>query len=60
MMYQAGNLGLVIDFGNHQSGSVLQRRIKGQWQDYLIDGKPVLYPFDVHQLPPGEYRFQSD
>jgi hypothetical protein len=58
MMYQAGDLGLLIDFGNNLPGSVLQRRSYGQWQNYLIDGKPVLYPYDVHQLPPGEYRFK--
>jgi len=22
------------------------------------DGKPALYPYDVHQLPTGEYRLK--
>jgi hypothetical protein len=58
MMYQAGDLGLLIDFGRSEVGAVLQRSSKGVWQDYLIDGEPVLYPYDVHQLPPGQYRFK--
>ena len=52
MMYQAGDLGLLIDFGRSEPGSVLQYKNGGKWQDYLIDGKAVLFPFDVHQLPP--------
>ena len=58
MMYQAGDLGLLVDFGDSQPGSVLQRKTKGEWQDYLVDGEPVRYPYDVDQLSPGEYRFK--
>ena len=58
MMYQAGDLGLLIDFGQSKPGSVLQRRKNGQWQDYLVDGEVIRYPYDVDQLRPGEYRFK--
>lgn len=56
MMLQAGDLALTIDFGNNRPGSIRQRKTNGEWQDYLVDGEPVVYPFEVNQLPPGEYR----
>jgi hypothetical protein len=36
------------------------RETNGEWQDYLFDGEPLIYPFDVNQLPPGEYRLRSE
>ena len=56
MIYSADDLGVEIDFGSDQSGAVLQRKEKGSWHDYLVDGKPVVNPFDVETLPPGIYR----
>jgi hypothetical protein len=35
---------------------MLLRQEKGYWHDYLVDGKPVVNPFDVEILPPGFYR----
>ena len=56
MILSAGDLGIEIDFGNDQSGAILQRREKGHGHDYLIDGKPVVNPFYVETLPPGFCR----
>ena len=47
MILSAGDLALEIDFGRDLPGSILQRKINGEWQDYLIDGKPVVNPVDV-------------
>ena len=58
MMFQAGDLGLTIDYGINRNGSFLQRKTNGEWQDYLVDGEVLIYPFDVNQLPPGEYRLK--
>jgi hypothetical protein len=60
MMYQAGDLGLLIDFGDSRPGLILQRRILEELHTYLVDGEPLIYPFDVNQLPPGEYRLRSE
>ncbi len=49
-------MGIEIDFGPNQPGAVLQRKEKGYWRDYLVDGEPVTNPFDVATLPPGFYR----
>ena len=54
----AGDLALEIDFGRNQPGAILQRKVKGEYQDYLIDGKPVVNPFTVETLPPGFYRLR--
>ena len=56
MIYSAGDLGVEIDFGKDKPGAVLQRKEKGYWHDYLVDGKPVVNPFDVEMLVPGYYR----
>ena len=56
MILSAGDLALEIDFGRNQPGAILQRKLKGRYQDYLIDGKPVVTPIDVDTLPPGWYR----
>jgi hypothetical protein len=56
MIYSAGDLGVEIDFGHNQPGAILQRKEKGYWRDCLVDGKPVVNPFDVESLPPGFYR----
>ena len=50
------DIGVEIDFGTDKPGAVLQRKEKGHWHDYLIDGKPVTNPFDVETLVPGKYR----
>jgi hypothetical protein len=60
MMYQAGDLGLTIDYGISRTGSILQRKTNGEWQDHLVDGGPLIYPFDEKQLPLGEYRLRSE
>ena len=52
-------LALEIDFGRNQPGAILQRKIKGSYQDYLIDGKPVTNPIDVNTLSPGWYRLRE-
>ena len=59
MILSAGDLALEIDFGRNQHGAILQRKIKGEWQAYLIDGKPVINPVDVEILPPGWYRLRE-
>ena len=59
MILSAGDLALEIDFGRNQPGSILQRKEKGAWQDYLNDGKPVVNPVDVESLPPGWYRLRD-
>ena len=46
----------MIDFGTDKPGAILQRKKKGYWHDYLVDGKPVVNPFDVETLVPGFYR----
>ena len=45
--------GIEINFGRGQPGAVLQRKEKGYWHDYLVDGEPVTNPFDVETVPPG-------
>ena len=59
MILSAGDLALEIDFGRNQPGSILQRKIKDEWKDYLIDGQPVINPVDVNTLPPGWYRLRE-
>ncbi len=58
MIWSAGDLGIEIDFGllYKASGAILQRKEKGYWHDYLVDGEPVVNPFDVEMLSPGYYR----
>ena len=59
MILSAGDLALEIDFGRNQPGAILQRKEKGEYQDYLIDGKPVTNPIDVDSLPPGGYQLRE-
>jgi len=62
MIHAAGDLGVLIDFGDNQQGSVLQRRegwFGDVWLDYMVDGKAVKVPVDIESLPPGEYRLMS-
>ena len=47
MMYQAGDLGLLIDFGDSRPASILQCRMLLEWYTYLVDGEPLIYPFDT-------------
>ncbi len=56
MIYSAEELGIEIDFGPDQSGAILQRKEKGYWHYYLVDGEPVTNPFAVETLLPGWYR----
>ena len=56
MIYSAATLGIEIDFETDKPGAILQRKEKGYWHDYLVDGKPVVNSFDVEMLPPGFYR----
>ena len=56
MIYSADDLGIEIDFETDKPGAILQRKEKGYWHDYLVDGKPVVNPFYVESLPPGVYR----
>ena len=51
--------GIEIDFETDKPGAILQRKEKGYWHDYLVDGKPVVNPFDVESLPPGFYRLRE-
>jgi hypothetical protein len=60
MIYSAGDLGVEIDFGSDEPGTILQREDKGYWRDYLIEGKPVVNPFDVGTLPFGKYRLKQE
>ncbi len=56
MILSAGDLGIEINFGPNKPGAILQRKDKGHWRDYLVDGKPIANPFNVESLPPGFYR----
>ncbi len=59
MMYSAGDLGIEIDLRRNQPRAILQRKEKGYWHDYLVDGEPVVNPFDVESLPAGWYRLRD-
>ena len=59
MVWSAGDLGLEIDFGQHNPGAIFQRKEKGYWHGYLVDGKPVTNPYDLESLPPGWYRLRE-
>jgi hypothetical protein len=56
MILSACDLVIEIDFETDQPGAILQRKDKGYWHDYLVDGKPVVNPFDVETLVHGYYR----
>ena len=57
MILSAGDLGIEIDFGllYKEPGAILQRKEKGYWYDCLVNGEPVVNPFDVETLVPGWY-----
>ena len=59
MIWSAGDLGIEIDFGPDEPRAILQRKVKGYWQDYLVYGEPVPNPFDVEMLPAGWYRLRD-
>jgi hypothetical protein len=59
MIYSAVDLCIEIDFGTNEPGAILQRKDKGYWRDYLVEGEPVTNPFDVEALPPGFYRLRE-
>ena len=56
MILSAIDLVIEIDFGTDKPGDILQRKEKGYWCDYLVDGEPVTNPFDVESFPPGFNR----
>jgi hypothetical protein len=58
MILSAIDLVIEIDFGSDQPGAILQRKEKGYWRDYLVDGKPVVKPLDGESLTPGFYRLR--
>ena len=58
-MYQAGDLGIEIDFGSNEPGAILQRKKRDGYHDYLVDGEPVVNPFDVEMLMSGWYRLRD-
>ena len=60
MIYSAGDLGIEIDLGSDEPGSILQRYAIDGWKDYLIDGEPVISPVDVNALPSGQYRLRKE
>jgi len=37
----------------------LQRKEENGYQDFLVDGEPVINPFDVESLLPGFYRLRE-
>ncbi len=53
MIWSAGDLNIEIDFGCNQPGAILQRKENDDYYDYLVDGEPVVNPFDEERLPPG-------
>ena len=59
MIWSAGDLGMEIDFRNDKHRAILQRKEKGYWHDYLVDGEPEVNPFDVETLVPGWYRLRD-
>ena len=56
MFLSLKELGIEIDLGSNVPGSSLQRNDGGLWYYYMLDGAPVVNPFDVDKLPPGHYR----
>lgn len=56
MMYQAGDLGVVLDAGANNPGDVLQRREADGWVDFELNGEVVKAPVSIYDLPPGTYR----
>jgi hypothetical protein len=59
MILSSSDLVIEIDFGDDEPGAILQRKEKGSWRDYLIDGEPVVNPFNVETLPPGWHRLRD-
>ena len=59
MIWSAGDLGIEINFWHNQPGAILQRKEKGYWHDYLVDGEPIVNSFDVETLVPGWYRLRA-
>ncbi len=60
MIYSAVDLCIEIDFGSNEPGAILQRKEKGYWHEYLVDGEAVVNPFNVETLPPGWYRLREE
>ena len=47
MILSAVDLVIEIDFETDKPRAILQRKEKGHWHDYLVDGELVVNPFDV-------------
>ena len=60
MILSAGDLGIEIDFGPNKPGAILQRKEKGYWHDYLVDGEPVVSPVDINTLPLARYQLIAE
>lgn len=56
MIRQAGDIGVSLDTGKNQPGSILQRKEQGRWVNYTPDGKVTGVPSKLDDLPAGEYR----
>jgi hypothetical protein len=56
MFLSLRKFGVDIDIGRNAPGAILQRKDSDLWYYYLIDGEPVVNPFDLETLPPGSYR----
>jgi hypothetical protein len=56
MFLSLEELGVDIDLGRNAPGAILQRKDSGLWYYYLIDGEPMVNPFNLETLPPGFYR----
>jgi len=51
-----------INLGKDEPSMVPQRRDREGgmyvWNEYLVDGEPVLSPVDIEKLPAGKYRLR--
>ena len=60
-MISAGtHTGVWIDLGKDEPGMVLQRRDREGgmyiWNEYVVNGEPVIAPIKIDTLLPGKYR----
>jgi hypothetical protein len=55
MIFASTSLGIQIDYGPNEPGMILQRQERAGWTDYLVEGRPVVSPFNVESLPSGRY-----
>jgi hypothetical protein len=55
----AGDLGIIMDWGNMNPDAILQVKIDGNWENYLENHGFVRLPIFLESLPPGEYRLHE-